>query len=96
MEVELEGRLFEWDDEKERINIRKHGISFFDAMGVFDDEFKIEDYDREHSIEEDRWWIIGLVDDVLFVVYTERGDATRIISARPATKQERWQSLELE
>ena len=89
MEIEIEGRLFEWDDEKERINIRKHGIQFKTAARVFSDEARLEEYDEDHSDEEDRWQVIGMVNDVLFVVYTERGDFTRIISARTAEKKER-------
>jgi len=53
---------------------------------VFLDEKRIEKYDRKHSTDtEDRWNVIGKVDDVLFVVYTERNERTRIISARKAT-----------
>ncbi|MBR1421306.1 MAG: BrnT family toxin [Selenomonadaceae bacterium] len=89
MEIEIEDRLFEWDDEKNEINIRKHGINFIDAIEVFFDEFRIERYDKYHSDEEDRWKVIGMVDGVLVVIYTERDDATRIISARPADKSER-------
>ena len=46
MEIEIEDRLFEWDDEKNEINIRKHGINFIDAIEVFFDEFRIERYDK--------------------------------------------------
>lgn len=61
-----------------------------DAENVFVlDEKRIEKYDSSHSTDtEDRWNVIGMVDDVLFVVYTERNDRTRIISARKATKEE--------
>ena len=89
MKVEIEDRLFEWDDEKNEINIRKHGIDFNDAIGVFFDEFRIERYDEYHSDEEDRWKVIGMVDGVLVVIYTEEISSARIISARKATKQER-------
>lgn len=56
---------------------------------VFNDSQRIEIYDVEHSIEEDRYNTIGMVNDVLFVVYTERKDNIRLISARLATKTER-------
>lgn len=81
---------FEWDEEKNRINKIKHdGISFEYAVRVFLDEKRIEWYDVNHStLAEDRWNAIGMVHDVLFVVYTERGERTRIISARRATKEE--------
>ena len=51
---------------------------------------RIEKYDARHSIDEDRYNVIGMVENLLFVVYTERNDDTiRIISARKATKEER-------
>ena len=80
---------FEWDEDKNRINRLKHGIDFNTAIHVFDDENRIEIYDYEHSIDEDRYNTIGLVHDILFVVYTERKDSLRIISARLATAAER-------
>ena len=80
---------FEWDEEKNEINKRKHGISFETAIHIFEDENRIEIYDREHSIDEDRYNTIGLVKNVIFVVYTERGEAIRMISARPASALER-------
>ena len=89
MNTAVDGRLFEWDDEKAAINFRKHGIKFKTAAKVFRDKYRIEDYDYEHSIDEDRWDVIGMVDDILFVVYTERGDKTRLISAREANDIER-------
>ena len=89
MEIEMDDRLFEWDDEKARINFQKHGIQFKTAIKVFRDEFRIEQEDESHSDSEERWQVIGMVKNVLFVIYTERGDSTRIISARKATIQER-------
>ena len=80
---------FEWDEEKNRINQKKHGISFATAAYVFSDENYIEMYDFEHSIEEDRFIAIGLVGEVLFVVFTERKENIRLISARLATESER-------
>ncbi len=80
---------FEWDEEKERINRQKHGISFETASYVFRDEHYIEMYDFEHSMEEDRYIAIGMVGDLLFVVFTERGENIRLISARLATESER-------
>ena len=81
--------LFEWDDEKAAINLKKHGVSFQTAALVFYDENRIEMYNSEHSLEENRYITIGMVEDVLFVVYTERKDHLRIISARLANKKER-------
>lgn len=80
---------FEWDEEKNRINQQKHGISFETAMMVFNDDNRIEIYDFEHSVDEDRHNTIGKVDDILFVVYTERKENIRLISARLATRLER-------
>ena len=80
---------FEWDEDKNQLNLQKHGIDFETAMFVFNDLQRIEIYDMEHSINEDRYNTIGMVNDVLFVVYTERKENIRIISARLATKTER-------
>lgn len=83
---------FEWDDEKEQKNISKHKIDFSTAALVFNDDYRIEMYDERHSIEEDRYITIGQLNNftfILMVVYTERKDAVRIISARLATKKEK-------
>ncbi len=80
---------FEWDYQKEIVNIRKHGIDFQTAALVFRDPNRIEFYDEAHSEEEDRYNTIGMAHNVLFVVYTERREYTRIISARIATNYER-------
>lgn len=83
---------FEWDDEKEKINIIKHGIDFTTAARVFKDENRLELFDEAHSDFEDRYITIGLIDEVAYlvmVVYTEREEAIRLISARKATQKER-------
>ena len=83
---------FEWDDNKEKINLYKHGIDFSTAALVFQDENRIEFYDEAHSEDEDRYITIGQINGVaiiVMVVYTERGDTIRLISARKATSQER-------
>ena len=80
---------FEWDEEKNRINKKKHKISFETAAHVFYDPDYIEMYDFEHSIDEDRYIALGKVGDVLFVVFTERKETIRLISARLATNAER-------
>ncbi len=79
---------FVWDSDKNEINIQKHKISFYIAAAVFDDMQRLEFYDTTHSDEEDRYITIGLVRDVLTVVYCDRGEDIRIISARRATKFE--------
>ena len=92
MEESLQ-RLIEWDENKNRINKVKHGVDFREAAKVFEDTFRLEEIDEAHSDEELRYITIGRVNDVLFVVYTERGDFTRLISARRATKRERVKYL---
>ena len=83
--------LFEWDNEKNISNKEKHKIGFEEAVLVFDDPFHIELYDNVHSDKEDRFLAIGTVMNILIVlvVYTERNDKLRIISARPATNKEK-------
>ena len=82
--------LFEWDEDKAAANIRKHSISFETAGRVFQDDSLIEIFDSLHSDDENRMLAIGLVDEILSVVYTERHEQTiRLISARKATKKER-------
>ena len=85
---ELGDLKFVWDSEKAKINRKKHGISFEIAARVFLDENNIDDYDEFHSDEEDRIKIIGKVGKILTVIYTERNDRNRLISARPADKNE--------
>ena len=85
---ELGDLKFIWDSEKAKINKKKHGISFEIAARVFLDENNIDDYDEFHSDEEDRIKIIGKVGKILTVIYTERNDRNRLISARPADKNE--------
>ena len=82
---------FEWDEEKAAINLKKHGISFNEAQTVWDDYFYIDLFDDEHSIEENRFIIIGesMNKRLLIVSYTERENRVRIISARELTPKER-------
>ena len=80
---------FEWDDEKNRLNQKIHGIAFEDAKFVFKDPLKVIIPDIYHSEIEERWLAIGIVSRVLFVVFTERNEnIIRIISARVGTKAE--------
>ena len=83
---------FEWDDEKEKGNIKKYKISFSTAKFVFNDEYRLEIFDEEHSDDEERFNTIGMIDQVsvvVTVVYIERDERIRIISARKATPKER-------
>ena len=68
---------FEWDEEKNRENQRKHGIPFEYAMLVFEDDFRLEEYDYRHDEEEDRYNIIGRVDEIIFVVCTYKDEDGR-------------------
>ncbi|MBR0261509.1 MAG: BrnT family toxin [Selenomonadaceae bacterium] len=87
-EIEVGEYFVEWDDNKAELNFKKHGIRFKVAARVFLDENRIEDYDELHSDYEDIWKVIGKVRDILAVIYTERVDKYRIISARYATTEE--------
>ena len=81
---------FEWDPDKAAGNVDKHGVSFEEAATVFGDPLgKIVD-DPRHSIGEKRFVLMGQSDqdNLLAVMYTEREDAVRIISARPVTRRE--------
>jgi uncharacterized protein len=82
---------FEWDDEKAKENIKKHGVSFEEALTVFGDPLAKTFDDPYHSEEEHRELTIGLSlqTKLLLVVHTDRDETLRIISARPATPKER-------
>ena len=84
---------FEWDENKEKINIIKHKVSFTEATEVFYDYFAIIFDDTEHSIDEKREILIGHTKKykLLVIVFTERNNAIRIISARKVTKLEQKQ-----
>lgn len=86
---------FEWDEKKNLINIKKHNISFEEAILVFTDENAIIMKDKEHSINEERFITIGKIKGfyIIVVVYTDRTkdnneETIRIISSRYATKKE--------
>ena len=81
---------FEWDDIKAATNYADHGVRFEDAQDVFKDPFAIEQVDDREDYGEERFTIIGMVENrLLFVVYTMRGENIRIISARGAEPHER-------
>jgi uncharacterized protein len=82
---------FEWDEEKAKINIAKHGISFSEAATVFGDPLSIPLDDPDHSYDEKRFLLIGQssIGSLLIVSYTEREERIRIISARDVTRSER-------
>ncbi len=86
---------FSWDEEKRRINRRKHGIDFEEAKTAFDDPLAVSIVDDEHSIAEERWSTIGMSSQgrLLVVSHTylqiKREELIRIINARRATTPER-------
>jgi len=82
----------EWDETKNELNIRKHGISFAEASEIFNDPNLIEFFDHAHSTtEEARYICYGVTSKylVLVVVYTDRNGTIRLISARKANNKER-------
>jgi uncharacterized DUF497 family protein len=83
---------FVWDEEKNRSNVRKHGVSFEEARSVFYDENASRFFDPDHSRDEDRFIMLGMSARLRVLVvchcYRESGDLIRIISARKAKKQE--------
>ena len=83
--------VYQWNKDKARANFRKHRIDFADAVSVFSDDLAITITDER--FDEERFVTIGLdgFGRLLVLVYTLRGEAIRIISARKATTQERRQ-----
>ena len=89
---ELNGKNFDWDNNKNITNINKHGISFKEAATVFSDKNAVEIDDTEHSQHEDRFLIIGRSRKLRLLVvchcYRENETVIRIISARKAINEE--------
>ena len=81
---------FEWHGTKAAANMRKHGVSFDEAATVFADTLSHVFPDQDHSDDETRFLIIGMSEAgrVLVVSHTDRGERTRIISARETTRKE--------
>ena len=83
---------FIWDNQKARLNQRKHGVSFEEAQTVFYDENAIEFFDPEHAENEDRFLMLGISVRLRVLVVChclrEKGAVIRIISARKATRSE--------
>jgi uncharacterized DUF497 family protein len=87
----LQGLAFEWDAQKAHLNIAQHSVTFEEAAEVFFDPFYQYGDATPTGTLEQRDFMLGYsaTQRLLLVVYTERGDRTRIISARPATRAER-------
>lgn len=91
-------RRFQWDENKNKINLEKHGIDFQEAKLIFDDEKKVVGEDNRKDYGETRYIRVGQFSSqtqnknlTLVVVYTERDGEIRIISARKANKKEKKQ-----
>jgi hypothetical protein len=84
-------RRFTWNKQKAESNLRKHDVSFDEAKTAFDDPLFVVFLDPDHSIEENRFILMGESTRrrLLVVSYTERSQAIRLISARTATHKER-------
>ena len=88
--------IYEWDPEKAKRNLRKHGVPFEEAATVFLDPLAMTYPDPDHSNEEDREITIGYSTNqrLLFVSHVQSRNRTRIIGAREATRRERKQHEE--
>ena len=85
--------IYEWDPKKADHNLKRHKVSFGEAASVFTDPFALTFDDPEHSLDEQRYITIGTSKKqrILFLSHADRGeDHVRIISARPATRQEAY------
>lgn len=84
---------FEWDSEKARANLAKHGVGFPEAATAFGDPLSLTVPDPDHSVGEERYITMGISyrQRLLVIAHTEVGDCLRLISARRATRAERRQ-----
>jgi uncharacterized DUF497 family protein len=85
------GLRFTWDPKKAAANLRKHEVSFEEAVTAFGDPHSLTVPDPDHSAREERFVLIGHSDAgrILVIVHTERPDQIRLITARVATRHER-------
>jgi hypothetical protein len=95
IKLEIAGFKFTWDDDKARLNKRKHGVAFEEAASCWLDPFNVESDDPEHSLDEPRWLLIGTskLNRLLICWFTERQmhgeEVVRIIGARKVNLSER-------
>src|SRR4051794_27270717 len=82
---------FEWDLDKARANVARHGVTFDEASTIFNDPLLVSLSDVAHSQGEERLFAIGLSESgkLLVVVHSEIGETIRVISARLASRRER-------
>ena len=85
------GYIFEWDPGKAEANVRKHGVTFDEAATVFGDPLNLLMSDPDHSLDEERYLLLGMSNRrrLLVVAFAQRPPRTRLISARRATRLER-------
>jgi uncharacterized DUF497 family protein len=85
------GYIFEWDPKKAESNARKHGVTFDEASTVFGDPLALLMPDPDHSLDEERYLVLGMSNQhrLLVVAFAERPPRTRLISARRAMPAER-------
>jgi uncharacterized protein len=81
---------FEWNEIKEELNIRTHGVDFTEAANTFEDRHAFFRYDGRHSLAEERFLLLGKTrtGQLLMTVFTWRGVKIRIISSRRASRKE--------
>ena len=91
------GYIFDWDWKKAESNARKHGVTFDEASTVFGDPLGLLMPDPDHSLNEERYLVLGMSNRqrLLVVAFAERPPRTRLISARRATPRE-WRRYEKE
>jgi len=91
--IEHDGMFFDWDDTKEAINKKKHGVTFDEAITAFSDVHAQIYDDEEHSDEEQRFILVGESEKTRLLMvchcYRDNDTVTRIFSARNATRHER-------
>lgn len=91
--IDMSSIRFAWDDAKDRLNRKRHGVTFAEAQSVFFDENAVRYFDPDHSETEDRFIMLGMSSLLRTLIvchcYRERGNAIRIISARRANAVER-------
>ena len=87
----MQNEFFEWDDDKALSNYRKHGVSFNEACTVIFDDFAIVEEDNRENYGEQRFVSVGMSEQgrILNVVWTQRNNKIRLISAFKADKQQR-------
>ena len=93
--VHMNDLRFEWNEVKNRLNVKSHGVSFEEAQTVFLDDHAIRFYDPDHSQDEDRFIMLGMSFKLRTLVvchcFRENDVVIRIISARKANRQEAQQ-----